>query len=118
MCVLFTGQAWADDYELYSGTITEGDYIICYGGRAMKNTISSNRLTYAEITPVNDVITTTNEAIVWHIAADGNYWTIYNAAVSKYAASTNSNNQAKLRRLLLTIQDGVSQEAPLMNLKI
>jgi len=97
LCALIVGSsAWADDYELYSGTITEGDYVIVYNGKAMKNTIASNRLEYLEVSPSNNKISNPNANIVWHIAANGNYWTLYNAAVSKYAASTNSNNQAKL----------------------
>lgn len=87
---------WADDYELYSGTITEGDYVIYYSGKAMKNSIASSRLEYTAVTPSENKITDPDASIVWHIAASGNYWTIYNASVSKYAASTGSNNQAKL----------------------
>lgn len=97
LCALIVGSAaWADDYELYSGTITEGDYVIFYNGKAIKNTIASNRLEYSEVTPSNNKISNPSANIVWHIAANGNYWTLYNAAISKYAASTNSNNQAKL----------------------
>ena len=94
--VVGSGSAWAVDYELYSGTITEGDYVIVYSGKAMKNSISSNRLEYWSVTPANNKISNPEATIVWHIAASGDYWTIYNAAVSKYAASTGSKNQAKL----------------------
>lgn len=97
LCAIMVGNvAWADDYELYSGTITEGDYVIVYDGGAMKNTISSNRLQYDAVTISDDKISNPASSLVWHIAASGDYWTIYNAAVSKYAASTGSNNQAKL----------------------
>ena len=98
LCALIAGSSsvWADDYELYSGTITEGDYVIYYSGKAMKNSIASNRLEYTAVTPSENKITDPDASIVWHIAASGNYWTIYNASVSKYAASTGSNNQAKL----------------------
>ena len=91
-----SSSVWADDYELYSGTITEGDYVIYYSGKAMKNSIASNRLEYTAVTPSENKITDPDASIVWHIAASGDYWTIYNASVSKYAASTGSNNQAKL----------------------
>jgi hypothetical protein len=42
LCALIAGSSsvWADDYELYSGTITEGDYVIYYSGKAMKNSIA------------------------------------------------------------------------------
>ena len=98
LCALIAGSssAWADDYELYSGTITEGDYVIYYSGKAMKNSIASNRLEYTEVTPSDNKITDPDASIVWHIAASGDYWTIYNAAVLKYAGSTGSKNQAAL----------------------
>lgn len=96
LLTLFTcGNVWGATYELYSGTITEGDYLIVYSGKAMKNSISSNRWTYESVTPSNNKITNpTNEAkIVWHIAASGTYWTIYSADASKYAVGTGSGNK-------------------------
>ena len=83
-------------YSLYSGAITEGDYVIVYSGKAMKNTVSSNRLGYLEVTVSNNQIVNPEASIVWHIAASGSYWTIYNSAVAKYAASTGTKNQAGL----------------------
>ena len=87
---------WADDYELYSGTITEGDYLIVYDGGAMKNTITNNRFDYQSVTISDNKISNAAATIVWHIAASGNYWTVYNANVSKYAASTGAANKAQL----------------------
>ena len=75
---------------------TDGDYIIVYGGVAMNTTISNNRLQYSEVTLTNNVITTTDATIIWHIAKSGNYYTIYNAGENKYAASTGTKNQAQL----------------------
>lgn len=86
----------ASIYALYSGAITEGDYVIYYNGKAMKNTVTSNRLDYLEVTPSEDIITNPDASIVWHIAANGDYWTIYNTTVSKYAGGTGSNNQGAL----------------------
>lgn len=83
-------------YELYSGALTEGNYVIYYGGKAMKNTVSSDRFSYTEVTPNNDIIEDPDESIVWHIAPSGNYWTIYNEAVEQYVASTGTKNQAAL----------------------
>ncbi len=80
----------------YSGNLTEGDYIIYYNGKAMNTTIESNRLQYEEVAPSNNIITTDNSSIIWHIAPSGDYWTIYNANEGKYAASTGTKNQAKL----------------------
>ena len=87
-----------DDYELFSGTLVEGDYIVYYEGYAMKSKVVSNRLSYEIVEPANDVISTANDSIVWHIAPSDTtgYWTIYNTAVEKYAASTGSKNQAQL----------------------
>lgn len=89
-----SGTVDTDDFELYSGTITEGDYLIVYDNGAMNTTVTSNRLQYTSVTPSNDVITTTDATIIWHIAASGNYWTIYNAGESKYAAANGTKNQA------------------------
>ena len=98
LCALVVGcsNVWADEYELYSGTITEGDYVIVYDGVAMKNTVSSSRLDYQSVTISNNKISNPGAAIVWHIAASGNYWTIYNANVNKYAASTGVKSKAQL----------------------
>ena len=86
----------ADEYSLYSGTLVEGDYIIVYDGAAMNTTVSSDRLQYTSVTPVNDKIADPAAAIVWHIAPSGDYWTIYNAGVDKYVAGTGAKNKAQL----------------------
>lgn len=83
-------------FSLYSGEITEGDYIIYYNGKAMKNTVNSNRLNFDEVDPTGDSFTSPDASIVWHIAQSGSYWTIYNADVNKFAASTGTKNQAGL----------------------
>lgn len=83
-------------YELYSGSLTEGDYVIYFNGKAMKNTVTSNRLDYTEVTPSNSKIEGPDASIVWHIAKSGSYWTIYNAAAGKYAAGTGNKSQAQL----------------------
>ena len=87
----------SNDFALVtSEEIVEGDYIIVYNSGAMNTTVSSNRLQYTEVTPENDVITTTDATIIWHIAPSGNYYTIYNAGEQKYAASNGTKNQAQL----------------------
>ena len=92
----YTAPATGDQYKLYYGDLVEGDYIIYYDGKAMSNEVANNRLQYAEVTPENDVITTDNEAIVWHIAPSGDYWTIYSPAAKAYAASNGTKNQAQM----------------------
>ena len=85
-----------DQYALFTGELVEGDYLICYDGRAMNTEVQNDRLQYAEVTPANNVITTANAAIVWHIAKSGDYWTIYNAEANAYAASTGVKNKAQM----------------------
>lgn len=85
-----------DEYSLFSGSLVEGDYIIYYGGVALKNVVSSNRLGYVEVTPSEGKITNPDASIVWHIAQSGEYWTIYNEAVEKYAGGTSTKNQGAL----------------------
>ncbi|MBQ9294325.1 MAG: chitobiase/beta-hexosaminidase C-terminal domain-containing protein [Bacteroidaceae bacterium] len=92
----YEAPATGDQYELFYGDLVEGDYIIYYDGKAMSNEVANNRLQYAEVTPENDVITTDNEAIVWHIAPSGDYWTIYSPAAKAYAAGTGVRNQAQM----------------------
>jgi len=95
LLAVFSG-VWAEDYELYSGDLTEGDYVIVYDGCAMKNTVSSSRLDYNSVEITNNKISAPNASYVWHIAPNGEYWTIYNASVNKYAASTGAKNKAQL----------------------
>ena len=96
-----------DDYELFSGDLVEGDYIIYYDGKAMNTTVTSDRLQYEEVTPIDNVITTGNAAIVWHIAKNGDDWTIYNAEAEAYAASTGAKNKAQMLKLLYDIDERV-----------
>lgn len=88
------------DFELYSGSISEGDYVIYYNGKAMNNVVSSNRLGYLEVTPADDVISNPDSSIIWSIASSGNYWTIYSEDSSQYAVSTGTKNQANVSTTL------------------
>lgn len=89
--------AQGENYTLFSGDLVEGDYIIVFNNGAMGNEVSSNRLSIVDVTPVENVISTDNNDIVWQIAqnSDG-YWTLYNAEAGKYAASTGTKNQITL----------------------
>ena len=85
------------NFDLYqNNTVSEGDYIFYYNGRALKNTIVSNRADYVDISPVGNTISNYLDEIVWHIAKEGDYYTIYNAAVDGYLAATGSKNQAQI----------------------
>ena len=94
-----------DQYELYSGALEEGDYIIYYEGYAMNHTVTNGRLQYETVTPNNNVITTSSAEIVWHIAPSGNYWTIYSADAQAYAAGTGVKNKAQM------LTDGTDDKA-------
>ena len=84
-------------FNKYSGILTEGDYVVAHGtSKAMMNTTANTRINATSISVENNAITNPNESIVWHISASGNYWTLYNAAVSKYAASTGVKNKGQL----------------------
>jgi len=88
----------SNDFALITSAseFVEGDYLIVYNNGAMKASVSSNRLQYEGVTASNDVITTDDTSIIWHIAPSGNYYTIYNADEGKYAAGTGTKNQAQL----------------------
>ena len=84
-------------YSKYSGELTEGNYIITYSNGAMKATISSDRLSYTDITVSgNNVTSTISPDIVWTVSENGNYWTIYNSSTGKYAAGNGTKNKAAL----------------------
>ena len=89
-----------NDFALVTSAsdFVEGDYLIVYDNGAMKAkaTVSNNRLQYKEVAPTNNVITTDDASIIWHIAPSGNYYTIYNADANRYAASNGTKNQAQL----------------------
>ena len=88
-------------FNKFTGELVEGDYILYYAtnynGKALKNTVTSNRLDYSEVNPNDqDKFVNPDESIIWHLAKSGDNWTIYNAAVSKYAGGTTTRNQGAL----------------------
>ena len=90
----------SQEYELFTSSIVAGDYVFMSSDYTyvMSNTISSNRVTNGTTTPTvsNDKITNPSKDFVWHIAADGNYWTIQNSNNSKYLAGKTAKNTAEL----------------------
>lgn len=90
------GSAGSTTYELFSGNLEEGNYVIVYGTYAMKATVSSNRLGYETVTKNGNQVVDPGDTIIWTIAKSGDYWTIYNKSVGKYAASNGTKNQAQL----------------------
>lgn len=85
-------------YSLYSGDLTEGDYVLYYDGKALKNEVSSSKFAYTTVTPSGSDITDPDASIVWHIApsSTSGYWTIYNAEVKKYVCGSQSNTNVSL----------------------
>ena len=83
-------------FTRHTGDLIEGDYVIVDGTNAMNNTVTSNRLQYNAVMISNNEIVDPLAATIWHIAPNGEYWTIYSAAAEKYAASTSAKNQATL----------------------
>ncbi len=84
-------------FELFSGDLAEGDYVITHASaNAIKAEINSDRFAAIEVSPSANIITNPDESIVWHIAQSGEYWTIYNVAADKYAASTGAKNKGAL----------------------
>ncbi len=81
-------------FELYTGEITEGCYIIYYGGKAMNTTTTSNRLQYLEVTPEEDKFKNPDNEIQWFIEKSGDNWTLRNPVANDYAVSTGTKNQA------------------------
>ena len=98
----YVAPATGDVYALYTGELVEGDYVICYHNStwtaALKNEElgTTGRLDYEEVVPADNVVTTDDATIVWHIAQNGNYWTIYSANANAYAAGTGVKNKAQM----------------------
>lgn len=91
-------------YELYSGTITEGDYLIVHSGGALIAEVdsSSNRFNYVDVDTSSDTIKDPAANAVWHIAPNGSNWTIYNDSVGAYAGGNGTKNKGAL---LTTLTD-------------
>lgn len=100
-----SGSSSSNEFTLYTGELTAGDYLLVYDDGAMNTTVTSDRLQYTAVSPSSNTITTTDATLIWHIAASGEYWTIYNAGESKYAASTGAKNKAQL------LDDGTDDKA-------
>ena len=85
-----------NNFVLHEGELVEGDYLIVYEGKAMKATVTSGRLGYAEVTVNGTRIENSDESIIWHIAPSAEYWTIFNDNTTSFAASTGAKNKAQL----------------------
>ena len=88
-------------YELYSGALVEGDYLIVAenGTHAMKATTSENngRFGFITVSTTGNAIQTTDANVIWHIAPTGDgYYTFYNEATGKYAGGSGAKNKGAM----------------------
>lgn len=93
----------ADEYQLYSGTISDGDYLIVYNGAAMRASISNSRFNYTDVSIINNKITDPDANLIWSISEDSSVkgsYRLFNANADKYAASTGTANQGALTTVI------------------
>lgn len=88
-------------YELYSGALVEGDYLIVAenGTHAMKATTTENngRFGFITVSATGNAIQTTDANVIWHIAPTGDgYYTFYNEATGKYAGGSGAKNKGAM----------------------
>ena len=98
--VTVTAAPQTGTFELFSGTITDGRYVIASDTTALKAEISNKRGAYETISPNgNDEVVNPAPNLVWEISAatigGKTGFTIYNAA-GGYLSSTNSDGNATL----------------------
>ena len=91
-----TKKATANNFVLHEAELVEGDYLVVYEGKAMKAEVASGRLAYADVKVSEKTIDNSDASIVWHLSPSGDYWTILNEKINKYAASTGTKNKAQL----------------------
>lgn len=97
LCLLVgVGASWAETFKKHTGLLSEGDYIIVYSTNALKASITSGRFDNGSFTENNGVISNADASIVWHLAKNGLYWTLYNESAGKYAGGNNTKNQGAL----------------------
>ena len=85
-------------FEKFTGTIEEGDYVLVANGTtdALKNTITSDRFDCGTVEVADNKIVNPDKSVIWHIAANDAYWTMYNESTTSYAGGTTSKNQGAL----------------------
>ena len=91
-----SGSGSSNVFEKYSGTITEGDYLLVYNDGAMEaaKAGSASRLNIVDVTVADNAITNPAASIIWQITKSGDYWTLYNASTNAYAIANGTKNQA------------------------
>ena len=85
-------------FELFSGSIESGEYIIVSGSVALKAALATNTnyIGYETVVISNDKIVNPSSDLIWKVEASGDYWTLYNEQNTNYAASTGAKNKGKV----------------------
>ena len=85
-------------FELFSGSLEAGEYVVVTGTTALKAAIASNTnyIDYDTVTITDDKIVNPSSELIWKIEESGDYWTLYNEENSKYAASTGAKNKGQV----------------------
>ena len=88
-------------FELFSGDLADGEYVICSGTNAMKNvTTSSPRIDVETVIVSENKIQNPDEGLIWKIEAltgdDAGKWTIYNESAGVYAAFNTTDGRGVL----------------------
>ncbi len=84
-------------FELYSGELTEGDYLIVHNDGALIAEVgSAGRFNYVEMSTASGSIKDPDANAVWHIAKNGSNWTLYNASAGAYAGGNGTKNKGAL----------------------
>lgn len=91
-----TKKAAGNAYVLHEDELIEGDYLIVYGEKAMKAAVKKERLDYADVIVKDKRIESSDESIIWHIAPNAEYWTIFSDNTKSFAAGTGVKNKAQL----------------------
>lgn len=94
------GQGQSDLFGAYTGTITEGNYLIVYDGAAMKAADLNGRLDFEAVTPVENTVQNPDDLLIWTVSANGSYYTLFNESTGKYAAGTGVKNKAQITATL------------------
>ena len=93
-----TGSGTSSAFELFSGSLEAGSYLITHNNGALAASVSDKgRLNYLDVTPVGNAIDEPDASIIWEISfTEDGYVTLYNKASKSYAAGTGIANKAKV----------------------
>ena len=92
-----SGSGNSSSFELFSGELVAGSYLITHDNGALKASVSKNRFDFLEVTPVANAIDQPDASIIWEITfTDDGYVTLYNKATNTYAGGSGIKNQGKL----------------------